>query len=456
MGPSSSHTLGPWKAASHFLSLIDSLQVNYISIELYGSLSKTGKGHGTDVAIIMGLSGYDPEICDTSQIDIIVENTKLTGQLTLKNNSANNKVKYAFIFQNYALSYHPNGMKVIAELTNGEIIEQVYYSIGGGFIEVENENQKNENTEITIPYPIENESELETHLRNTKMPLWKIVLANELVKCSALEVQEKIEYIWETMLDSMYRGCHTSGVLPGGLNVKRRAQEINKKLLLGQDYKSKNEWVELIKKSDPTFNNINQWISCFALSVNEENAAFGRIVTSPTNGAAGIIPAVFMYYFCFDEFKTNEEIMRFFLTASEIGSLFKKGATISAAAGGCQAEIGVSAAMAAAALTELKGGNPQQVLMAAEIAMEHHLGLTCDPVGGLVQIPCIERNAIGAMKAISASNLALNTDPSWAKVKLDDVIKTMWQTAKDMNLKYRETSEGGLAINISAEILPNC
>ncbi|MBT8232699.1 MAG: L-serine ammonia-lyase [Saprospiraceae bacterium] len=457
VGPSSSHTLGPWKASMDFRNQLALHKVRFIGIELYGSLSKTGRGHGTDIAIMLGLSGYNPIDIDTSQIkhylDIIEEEKCI--------NLINGKVDYqyttSFSFNNTSLPYHPNAMTLKAELENGQFIEQTYYSVGGGFIEKEGDLfQKESDLLSKIPYPISSEKQLIDFINRTDLPIWKLVLHNELALNPLSEIENKIDNIWQTMKECMYNGCHSEGYLPGGLHVKRRAESINKKLLQNVKYDSLEDWIACIKASPQSFDNINQWISCFALAVNEENASFGRIVTSPTNGAAGIIPAVLMYYYCFNDIQGENILYRYFFTASEIGSLFKKGATISAAAGGCQAEVGVSAAMAAAGLTELKGGSPKQVLIAAEIAMEHHLGLTCDPVGGLVQIPCIERNAIGAMKAISACNLALNTDPDSARVKLDDVIKTMWQTAQDMNQKYRETAEGGLAINISQDIIPNC
>ena len=254
--------------------------------------------------------------------------------------------------------------------------------------------------------------------------------------------------IWKVMQQCIYRGCHSSGVLPGGLSVKRRAAELNQKLLKGATYNDYETWVDAIKKGGSDFKYILDWVSCFALAVNEENASFGRVVTAPTNGAAGVIPAVLQYFVLFNDGNSEEKIVQFLLTAAEIGSIFKKGATISAAMGGCQAEIGVSSAMAAGGLTEAIGGSQRQALMAAEIAMEHHLGLTCDPIGGLVQIPCIERNTMGAIKAITASQLAMQSTPDFARVSLDSVIKTMWDTARDMNLKYKETSEGGLAINV--------
>jgi len=254
--------------------------------------------------------------------------------------------------------------------------------------------------------------------------------------------------ISHTMRDCIYRGCHTKGELPGGLHVRRRAFDLNKKLIKGKTYHDYDSWVQAIGAGGNSFQYILDWVSCFALAVNEENASFGRVVTAPTNGAAGVVPAVLQYYLVFCEGLNEDNIIRFLLTASEIGSIFKKGATISAAMGGCQAEIGVSSAMAAAGLTEVLGGTQRQALMAAEIAMEHHLGLTCDPIGGLVQVPCIERNTMGAIKAITASQLALQSAPDYAKVSLDKVIKTMWDTALDMNSKYKETSEAGLAVHI--------
>ncbi|MEO9098734.1 MAG: L-serine ammonia-lyase, iron-sulfur-dependent, subunit alpha, partial [Ginsengibacter sp.] len=244
------------------------------------------------------------------------------------------------------------------------------------------------------------------------------------------------------------KGCHTQGILPGGLNVKRRAPNVNKKLLAGKVYSDYDSWINTIREGGKDFKYILDWVSCFALAVNEQNAAFGRVVTSPTNGAAGVIPAVLSYYIIFGEGNSDDKIIQFLLTASEVGCLFKKGATISAAMGGCQAEIGVSSSMAAAALTECMGGTQRQALMAAEIAMEHHLGMSCDPISGLVQIPCIERNAMGAIKAITASQLALQSAPDFARVTLDNVIQTMWDTAVDMNSKYKETSDGGLAVNV--------
>jgi len=287
------------------------------------------------------------------------------------------------------------------------------------------------------------------------MSISDVVMENENAWRPEKQTREGVLNIWRVMSECIYRGCHTEGILPGGLNVKRRAAELNKKLLGGKKYHDYQSWIATIRSGGNSFKYTLDWVSCFALAVNEENASFGRVVTAPTNGAAGVIPAVLQYYIAFSGGDNEEKILQFLLTAAEIGSIFKKGATLSAAMGGCQAEIGVSSAMAAAGLTEAMGGTQKQVMMAAEIAMEHHLGLTCDPIGGLVQVPCIERNTMGAIKAITASQLALQSTPDFAKVSLDAVIKTMWDTAKDMDHKYKETADGGLAINVPLS-LPEC
>ena len=299
-----------------------------------------------------------------------------------------------------------------------------------------------------LPFPIDTAEELLHWCRKTGMSVAEVVMENENSWRSEAKTREGLMKIWQVMKESIYRGCHAEGYLPGGLQVKRRSADLNKKLIQGKSYSGYESWVQAIKDGGSNFNYILDWVSCFALAVNEVNASFGRVVTAPTNGAAGVIPAVLQYYVCFAGGDTDEKVINFLLTASEVGSIFKKGATISAAMGGCRAEIGVSSAMAAAALTECMGGTQRQALMAAEIAMEHHLGLTCDPIKGLVQIPCIERNTMGAIKAITASQLALQSTPDFAKVSLDGVIKTMWQTALDMNHKYKETADGGLAVNI--------
>lgn len=455
VGPSSSHTMGPWVAALKFLEKIDSQDVKSLHVKLYGSLAKTGRGHGTDIAVMLGLLGYHPTTIEVEKIDAYIGEIYYTKTLCLEGKKAisfNPLENIAFIFEK--LPFHPNALTFVAQFKNGRGIAETYYSIGGGFV-IQEDSKPTDSQSITLPYPIDREADLRKYVEATGMNISEIVLKNELAWRKEDTIRHGLLQIWETMLRCIYKGCHSDGELPGGLMVQRRAQAINDKLLEGVEYTTIKGWMSTIKISGSSFHNVTKWVSCFALAVNEENASFGRVVTAPTNGAAGVIPAVLMYYLCFCDNKGNDDIIRFLLTAGEVGSLFKKGSTISAAMGGCQAEIGVSSAMAAAALTECMGGTPQQALMAAEIAMEHHLGLTCDPVNGLVQIPCIERNTMGAMKAITASQIALSSDPNMAKVSLDDVIKTMWDTALDMNDKYKETSDGGLAVNVSV-LVPEC
>ncbi len=452
IGPSSSHTLGPWKAALMFCKFLQDNQLlsKTISIKvlLYGSLAKTGKGHGTDVAIQLGLSGEDPVKFEVDQINkritLIAEACKinLSGKQII---DFNLKADIEFLFTE-TLSHHPNGMSFLATISSGEHIAKTYYSVGGGFVE---EEGLSENTNsVTLPFPINTANDLLHWCMKTGLSVSEIVLENESAWRAESDTRNGVMEVWKVMLDCIYKGCHTTGILPGGLEVKRRAFDLNKKLLGNVQYSNFVEWTNLISKKGSDFSNTVDWVSCFALAVNEENASFGRVVTAPTNGAAGVIPAVLLYYIVFCDGNHDDKVVQFLLTAAEIGSIFKKGATISAAMGGCQAEIGVSSAMAAAALCECLGGTQRQVLMAAEIAMEHHLGLTCDPIGGLVQIPCIERNTMGAIKAITAAQLAMQSAPDFAKVSLDSVIKTMWETARDMSNKYKETSEGGLALQI--------
>ena len=338
-------------------------------------------------------------------------------------------------------------------LISGRNYKSTYYSIGGGFVVQEERKISKANKIIfycTFPYPISYGDELLKFCSQLDLPVSGVVLENEKSIRNTDSIDFELKRIWNTMLECMYTGCHTEGNLPGGLNVRRRAFDMHKNLIGEHKYENPQEWLETIRKTEVKFRQILKWVSCFALAVNEVNASLGRVVTAPTNGSAGVIPAVLMYYLVIENHEADfEHIKKFLLVAGEIGSIFKKGATISAAMGGCQAEIGVSSAMAAGALTELLGGTPEQVLVAAEIAMEHHLGLTCDPIGGLVQIPCIERNSMGAIKAINAAELALDTDPKNVKVPLDKVVNTMWETAKDMNTKYKETSEGGLAVGVN-------
>jgi len=455
VGPSSSHTLGPWRAAERWIKELKTAKkfdtIEKITIDLYGSLSLTGKGHASDYAIMLGLSGADPETIPTENIGKIIEDIKNTNTLLF-----NKEKKIAFnpktdiVFNRKFLPFHANALQFSA-LINGRKSNSVFYSIGGGFVVKEERKNSKRNFEIkcSFPYPIDKGTELLQFCKNLDLPISQVVLENEKSIREDTKIDLELKRIWDTMLDSMYTGCHVEGNLPGGLNVRRRAFDIHKNLIGDSSYSNPVEWIYAIRNTEVKFRQILKWVSCFALGVNEVNAALGRVVTAPTNGSAGVIPAVLMYYLVIENHDGDfEDIKRFLLTAGEIGSIFKKGATISAAMGGCQAEIGVSSAMAAAGLCELMGGTPEQVLVAAEIAMEHHLGLTCDPIGGLVQIPCIERNAMGAIKAINAAELALDTNPEHVKVPLDKVVSTMWETAKDMHSKYKETSEGGLAVGV--------
>ena len=452
IGPSSSHTLGPWRAAQRFVAGItekSNLQnIKALKVLLYGSLAKTGKGHGTDVAVLLGLSGEDPVTFDVTKLDATIASIHEQKQLNLGGNSPisfDPTTELEFLFSE-SLPYHPNALSFLVTMMDDVQFSETYYSIGGGFVIKEGEVTNAD--AIAIPFPINNAEELLHWCRKTGLTINEVVMENEHAWRPEQETREGVLNIWRVMKECMYRGCHTSGTLPGGLNVKRRAAALNKRLLKDITYHSYDEWVIAIRSGGHHFQYILDWVSCFALAVNEENASFSRVVTAPTNGAAGVIPAVLHYYIIFFPDVTEEKVIQFLLTASEIGSIFKKGATISAAMGGCQAEIGVSSSMAAAALTEALGGSQRQALMAAEIAMEHHLGMTCDPIAGLVQVPCIERNTMGAIKAITASQLALQSTPDFAKVSLDAVVETMWETAQDMNSKYKETAEGGLAINI--------
>lgn len=457
VGPSSSHTLGPWRAAEQFLNELHDRQifnkVSNVKIDLYGSLSLTGVGHATDLAVMLGLSGADPEYVPVEDISSIIAKINDTQTLVLGGKTPITfDPKTQIVFNRNFLPFHANGMTFTAQYGEHEIYESTFYSIGGGFVVKEETAQNKENDEIkaSFPFPIDKATELLAYCKEQGMSVSEIVYENEKSLRTDEEIHHELMRVWNTMLECMYIGCHTEGILPGGLNVRRRAYDTHSKLKGELPYTNPQEWLQTIRKTKVYFRQILKWVSCFALAVNEVNAALGRVVTAPTNGSAGVIPAVLMYYLVIENHKASEkEIKQFLLVAGEIGSIFKKGATISAAMGGCQAEIGVSSAMAAGALCEMMGGTPEQVMMAAEIAMEHHLGLTCDPIGGLVQVPCIERNTMGAIKAINAAELALDTDPKNAKVPLDKVVNTMWETAKDMNNKYKETSEGGLAVAVS-------
>ncbi|MCM0667980.1 L-serine ammonia-lyase [Flavobacterium tyrosinilyticum] len=457
VGPSSSHTLGPWRAAERFLeelkeeAILD--DITRVKVDLYGSLSLTGKGHATDLAVMLGLSGQDPEYIPVEDIAGIIKKIETTNEIHLGNQKV---IPFFFlqdiVFNKDFLPFHANGLKFTAYQSDDSEYESTFYSIGGGFVvKEERTNAKlKEVIKCAFPYPIQNAAELLNYTVTENKSISEIVYENEISMRPEAEVHSELMRIWNTMLECMYIGCHSEGILPGGLHVRRRAFDMHQNLIGLSNYTDPQSWLEEIRKTEVKFRQILKWVSCFALAVNEVNASLGRVVTAPTNGSSGVIPAVLMYYMVIENHNAGEkEIKQFLMVAGEIGSIFKKGSTISAAMGGCQAEIGVSSSMAAAALCELMGGTPAQVLMAAEIAMEHHLGLTCDPIGGLVQIPCIERNTMGAIKAINAAELALETDSKNAKVPLDKVINTMWETAKDMNSKYKETSEGGLAIAVN-------
>lgn len=456
VGPSSSHTLGPWRAVERWIRELREKglfqDVTQIKLNLYGSLSLTGKGHATDIALMLGLIGADPEYFPIEEIqstidDIRKNKTLIFGQeIPIPFDPATD-----IIYHKKFLPFHANGMVFEVLQSTGKKIKETYYSIGGGFVvkEERTNSKRNLNVFHSFPYPIEKGAELLEYCRQQNISISEVVMENERSLRNDTEIDIQLHRLWNTMLESMYLGCHTQGILPGGLKVHRRAYDMHKQLTGTYPYSNPQEWLETIRGTEVKFRQILKWVSCFALGVNEVNAAMGRVVTSPTNGSAGVVPAVLMYYMVIENHKADfEQIKKFLLVAGEIGSIFKKGATISAAMGGCQAEIGVSSAMAAGALTELLGGSPQQVLMAAEIAMEHHLGLTCDPIAGLVQIPCIERNSMGAIKAINAAELALDSNPDNAKISLDKVVNTMWETAKDMSSKYKETSEGGLAVGV--------
>ena len=459
IGPSSSHTMGPWNAATSFISLLERerelADVEEVYVEFFGSLAKTGIGHGTDIAGMLGLCGLDFRTIDTNSIDSRIEEIKSTGQLYFAGFKFLPFIygKHLILNKEKSLDFHPNGMIFKAIFKDGCLIEQDYYSVGGGFIATTEKNSFQKACVRTL-YPCHKGSDVLHYISKLNLSKFSdLIFLNEESWRSREQTEEEALYIWNQIKECIYKGVNKEGILPGGLNVTRRAAGLNTKLLGEKKYKNIDEWFQMVVDAEETFTTINKWVSCFALAVNEENASFGRIITAPTNGASGVIPAVLMYAQAFTPHNSKDDIIRFLLVAGEIGTLFKKNATISAAMGGCQAEVGVSSAMAAAGLTEIMGGTPAQVLQAAEIAMEHHLGLTCDPIAGLVQIPCIERNSMGAMKAITAANIAIESDPSKARVSLDEVIQSMWETAQSMSDRFKETSEGGLAIAVN---VPEC
>lgn len=445
IGPSSSHTVGPMRAARQFLLVLEKMdlleKISRVQTDLYGSLALTGKGHGTDKAILLGLSGFKPEDVEPDQIDALLTEIRTKQNLNLlqKQSITFNEAEDLCFHQTVFLPFHANGLCFTAFDANGEILlKRNYYSVGGGFIidETQMDQQPATQEQENIPYPFKSAMELLTLCKKHQMSIAEIMMANETVWQTEAAIKQGLLNLWAVMKQAIERGCQTEGLLPGGLLVKRRAPSIFKKLT--QQKIAGEKVIDM------------NWLSLYAIAVNEENAAGGRIVTAPTNGAAGIIPSVLNYYLTDTPNATENDIIIFLLTAGAIGFLFKEGASISAAEVGCQGEVGVAASMAAGGLTAVFGGTPLHVENAAEIAMEHLLGLTCDPIGGLVQIPCIERNATGSVQAVTAARLALLEEGNH-KVSLDKVIETMLQTGKDMSRKYKETSQGGLAVN-----LPEC
>ncbi|MFS6537721.1 L-serine ammonia-lyase [Idiomarina loihiensis] len=443
IGPSSSHTVGPMKAAYEFLHAAKKSghlnNADGIKVELFGSLGQTGKGHGTGKAVILGLVGETPETVDTDTVEDFLEQTRKTEKLNLlgeKEVSFPSEGAITF-HRRKTMPKHANAME-LKLLKDGEIIyNDLYYSIGGGFIVRDEDFDETleeaiEQSSKPIPYPFDSAADLLAHCKEHGMRMSSLMMANEKVFRSEEDIRAGLMKIWRTMQESIKNGITTEGILPGGLKVRRRASSLYQRL--------KKE-----KSSDAM--QVMDWVDLYALAVNEENAAGGRIVTAPTNGAAGIIPAVMSYADRFIETLDEDAVVRFLLTSAAIGILYKKNASISGAEVGCQGEVGVACSMAAGALAEFMGGDPSRVENAAEIGMEHNLGLTCDPVGGLVQVPCIERNAMGSVKAINAARLAMRGEGDH-KVSLDKVIKTMWDTGNDMKTKYKETARGGLAVNI--------
>jgi L-serine dehydratase len=446
IGPSSSHTVGPMRAARRFALSLPEMPMS-LTLELFGSLAMTGKGHGTDFALALGLEGHLPEEIDPNYVAVRIREIEENCSLFLlgKEPIFFDLQEHLIYHKGKRLPFHSNAMRFTARDRAGKKIAcHIYYSVGGGFIVEQSEISFSPTIapdDYIIPYPFKTSRELLGLCNEKKLMIYELMMENEKTWRSEEEIKEGIAKIWDVMQAAVKRSIVQEGILPGGLQVKRRAKAIHEHLL------SKGDLV-----NDPS--EVFDWISLFALAVNEENAAGGRVVTAPTNGAAGIIPAVLHYYQKFTEKPTREGIVRFFLTAAAIGILYKINASLSAAEMGCQGEVGVACSMAAAGLTAALGGTNEQIENAAEIGMEHNLGLTCDPIAGLVQIPCIERNTMGAIKAINASRLALLGDGTH-RVSLDQVIIAMRNTGEDMKSVYKETSEGGLAIQVPVSV-PEC
>ena len=444
IGPSSSHTVGPMRAALTFAKALQQQNhipaLDSISIELFGSLAATGKGHGTNKAVILGLLGESPDTIDPDSIDDKLNKVQQSGSIQLLNQYP---IKFneadQIIFHRKALAFHSNGMRFIARDKNkAPLLEKEFYSVGGGFVVSESDaSTAIESNDACLPYPFKTADELLLLCMDHKCSISHIMFNNEKAWLSEAEIKKNLLHIWGVMQACVQRGFIQEGVLPGGMKIKRRAAGLYRQLIDEQT----------LQTSVVPLGTLD-WVNLYALAVSEENAAGGRVVTAPTNGAAGIIPAVLHYYMKFCVGANDEGVIKFLLTAGAIGFLYKENASISGAEVGCQGEVGVACSMAAGALTEVLGGTPEQVENAAEIGMEHNLGLTCDPVGGLVQVPCIERNAMGAVKAINAARIALRGDGTHF-VSLDNVIKTMRETGADMKTKYKETSRGGLAVNLT-------
>jgi L-serine dehydratase len=442
IGPSSSHTVGPMRAAGMFVGSLaaDGLadRVAGVRAELFGSLGATGHGHGSVKAVVLGLSGELPESVDPAAAGALVARVRQTGRLRLPGGReiAFEPDEDIVLHRRKRLPFHSNGMRFEATDDRGhEVAARTYYSVGGGFVLGEDETgaQRIVPDATPVPYPFTTGAELLAHTRRTGLPVSGVMMANELVRRDEAGVRAGLLAIWQVMQECVRRGCEAEGVLPGGLKVRRRARTLRQTLERTGD------------TADPLY--AMEWVTLYALAVNEENAAGGRVVTAPTNGAAGIIPAVLHYYVRFVPGADDDGVVRFLLTAAAVGVLFKENASISGAEVGCQGEVGSACSMAAAGLAEVLGGSPEQVENAAEIGVEHNLGLTCDPVGGLVQIPCIERNAIASVKAITAARMAVRGDGQH-HVTLDKAIKTMRETGADMKDKYKETARGGLAVNV--------
>ncbi|GID13810.1 L-serine ammonia-lyase [Actinocatenispora rupis] len=442
IGPSSSHTVGPMRAAARFANGLKAdgqlAHTARIRSELFGSLGATGHGHGSEAAVLLGLSGESPETVDTDSVDTRVAAIRATGRLTVlgTHDMAYDDRADLVLHRRRSLPSHPNGMTFTAYDTAGSVLRaRTYYSVGGGFVvdEAATGADRIKPDDTPVRYPFATGAELLAQATAAGLPVSQIMLANERSWRSEADVRDQLLRIWTVMQECVRHGCETEGTLPGGLRVHRRAAEMHR-TLTGEHF-----------ATDPL--RVMDWVTLFALAVNEENASGGRVVTAPTNGAAGIVPAVLHYYWRFVPGSSDEGVIRFLLTAAAIGVLFKENASISGAEVGCQGEVGSACSMAAGGLAEVLGGTPEQVENAAEIAMEHNLGLTCDPVGGLVQIPCIERNAVASIKAITAARMALRGDGRH-HVSLDKVIKTMRETGADMKVKYKETARGGLAVNV--------